>query len=91
MEGKQFVGRILQLLFSDIGVDYQEFNLYYKNSERIITLFYVRQYSGDVFVLYSNDNGLIYSSRDAISSMLRMGWSTRSNSLASLMDEQKKI
>lgn len=91
LEGKQFVGRILQLLFSDIGVDYQEFNLYYKNSERIITLFYVRQYSGDVFVLYSNDNGLIYSSRDAISSMLRMGWSTRSNSLASLMDEQKKI
>ncbi len=90
LEGKQFVGRVLSSLFSDIGIDYQEFNLYYKDSERIVTLFYVRQSAGEKFILYSNDNGLIYSSRDGVSSMLRMGWSTRSNSLASLLENQKK-
>lgn len=91
LEGKQFVGRILSSFFSDIGIECPEFNLYYKDSERIVTLFYIRQASGERFVLYSNDNGLIVTSRDNIARMLRMGWTTRSDSLASLLEEQKRI
>ena len=91
LEGKQFVDRILSSFFSDIGIDYQQFNLYYKDSERMVTMFYVRQSSGESFVLYSNDNGLIVTSRESVARMLRMGWTTRSNSLASLLEEQKKI
>ena len=91
LEGKQFVGRILSSFFSDIGIDIREFNLYYKDSERIVTLFYIRQASGEVFTLYSNDNGLIITSRDNIARMLRMGWTTRSDSLASLLKERKNL
>jgi hypothetical protein len=91
LEGKQFADRILSSIFSDIGINYDEFNLYYKESERIVTLFYIRQSSGERFVLYSNDNGLIVTSRDNIARMLRIGWTTRSDSLASLLEEQKRI
>ena len=88
LEGKQFVSRVFSSIFSPIGIGFQEFNLYYQDSESIVSMFYINS-GGEKFIFYSNDNGLIISSRDKVRTMLSTGWSTRSNSLASLVEEKK--
>lgn len=86
LEGKQFVGRFLKTVFSPIGINFKEYNLYRENSDEMITIFYNE--SAEKYLLYSN-NGIINTNIEKIAKLKELGYMTRSNTLDGLIEKKK--
>ena len=84
-EGKNYIN----MLFNKIlRCNRKEFNLKYSDG-KMITCFLLGDEDNYRWFIYDSALKLIETSKDVISQMLESGWVTKSNSLETIIDEQK--
>lgn len=91
-EGKQYINKLLTEVAE---VPYKEFNLSYENNSenQLVTCFvlYPNGIQGGIesWLIYNSEIGLLKSSKKNILAMLNTGWTTRSNTLTKMFEENE--
>lgn len=80
-EGKQYIGMLFREL---LGLDYDEYNLYYheENDINLKTVYRIKCGEAEKWIVYSNNSGFISTTKEKLNMILNQGWITNSRSLS---------
>ena len=85
------------MLFRELlGLDYDEYNLYYheENDINLKTVYRIKCGEAEKWIVYSNNSGFISTTKEKLNMILNQGWITNSRSLSETVNSNnsdKKI
>lgn len=87
-EGKQYIGMLFREL---LGLDYDEYNLYYHEDDDINlkTVYRIKYGEAEKWIVYSNNLGFISTTREKLNEILNRGWTTNSKSLPEIIEDER--